>query len=555
MIASNGIGTFSHYNLSGKVHSTIPDTALDCTKGGGRNDNPYTEVMQAGAHALLSGKGLLDYLASKNPEVSLEQILDLYTHESHFVDFKEAFVEAFEKSKETWSNNKNTAHLAQMSFGDYLQYCADQNVILGPYRHDGKQEKDIVHQSKAIAASYFRHTDIPTTMEEVSFSVDGFKQIYWGMIAATMMDQDEQTGKLHPSGGEMLTPGNAYSTLRRAISLAGGHITPIGHNYADAVKDILETNRGNLRIIYLSSVNNPLGDIFSLEDLQKIARSVLKYNKEHPDNPVYVLSDETYQHTILNQDNKSYSIASIDGRMLGDPDLGSMHDWTVTATSTSKTFNGAQQRFGMYTTGNGKLRNKINSLIEAVGSGEIPPPTEIMGVANFALTSQEHVKENNRYYAEQLTYASQCIEEINRKYETPIVECHSPGGAWFCVLKFKKDRLPKELQNSDVLMTVLGYGTDKQGQDGIKAMPGSIYGLEGTSLPLDDVRGKYQNSDQDSIYLRTSLAVDRDHLSIMFDRLEKLTDFISQLTDSDVKDNYIHRIDALKAITNGGITR
>jgi aspartate/methionine/tyrosine aminotransferase len=523
--ASRHLGTYLHSIYNSKVQETIGDQALDCSRRGVVNDNPYYEVMRAGSHGLLKGKGLLDYIRSNSHEGQpLAAILREFNHRNHFVDLEAAY-------RELWKNEHKNPVVAAMNFEDYLQYCADKTINLGPYTEDREEDNSsVIDQDKAIAASYFRSTGIPATMDEVGFTGDGFKAAYWGLVGATTMRINEETGIYESIGGEMLIPSGSYSSLKRAISVAGGHLTPIEGDYPAAIEDILHNARGDLRLIYISTVSNPLGMVPTKDYLCRIAKPVLEYNRRHPEDPVYVLADEVYNHSVLEHDLKTHSMGAIDGKELGDVTLGRMHDWTVTITSTSKSFSGAQQRFGMYTSGRGDLVKRIGEILGMIGSGTVAPPTELMGVANFALTPRVLIEQNNAYYRGQLEYALQRMSEINSKYRAPIVELYKPQGGWFCSLQIKTSLLPEELRSSDELVRFMGlYGESLEGT-GIRFLPGSIFGLEGTDLPLDGIRSKYQMQTPGYLYLRSSLAVDREFLGELFRRLEEAIEQLARIS-------------------------
>jgi methionine transaminase len=100
-------------------------------------------------------------------------------------------------------------------------------------------------------------------------------------------------------GDEVIVFDPAYDSYEPAVTLAGGrtrHI-PLTAPLADADfgidwQRLAETVNGNTRLIILNFPQNPTGAVLSAADLDRLAEAVR-------DTPVYLLSDEVYEHIIF----------------------------------------------------------------------------------------------------------------------------------------------------------------------------------------------------------------------------------------------------------------
>lgn len=111
---------------------------------------------------------------------------------------------------------------------------------------------------------------------------------------------------------------------------------------------------GGVRALILNSPNNPTGKVFSLEELQAIARLAQRFD-------FYVITDEIYEH-ILYEGRRHIPIASLPG----------MRDRTITVNGLSKTFSVTGWRLG-YIVAPADLSNAIRKMHDFLTVGAAAP--------------------------------------------------------------------------------------------------------------------------------------------------------------------------------------
>ena len=123
-------------------------------------------------------------------------------------------------------------------------------------------------------------------------------------------------------------------------------------NLDDLKQKVTETNN---KILILCSPHNPVGKVFSTEELIQIAELCLN-------NDVLIIADEIH-HDLIMPGHKHHVLASLDERYL---------DKTITCTSCSKTFNLAGLKGSNIIIKNDELRNKfVDELCKASLSGRL----------------------------------------------------------------------------------------------------------------------------------------------------------------------------------------
>ena len=116
-----------------------------------------------------------------------------------------------------------------------------------------------------------------------------------------------------------------------------------------------KTSEPNNKVLILCSPHNPVGKVFSTEELIQIAELCLN-------NDVLIIADEIH-HDLIMPGHKHHVLASLDDRYL---------DKTITCTSCSKTFNLAGLKGSNIIIKNDELRNKfVDELCKASLSGRL----------------------------------------------------------------------------------------------------------------------------------------------------------------------------------------
>jgi len=195
------------------------------------------------------------------------------------------------------------------------------------------------------------------------------------------------TGVLTDAMMAVLSPGDRaitfspyYENYEGSAVLSGAdpvyvELTPPDMTFDPALLE-RELKLGAKAIVFCNP-SNPSGKVFSLEELEVIARLAVKYD-------VFVIVDEVYSH-IVYKPNKHLSIASLPG----------MAERTITCSSLSKTFCITGWRIGYAIGPEPVIREmkKVN-LYTTLGA---PAPLQEAALAGFSLGEEYYTELTGRY--------------------------------------------------------------------------------------------------------------------------------------------------------------
>jgi len=198
-------------------------------------------------------------------------------------------------------------------------------------------------------------------------------------------------------GDEVLVFDPSWVTYVPCVYIAGGKPVPIPlreeEDFSLDENEIKRVITPRTKMIILNSPHNPTGKVFSLKEIESIARVV-------NDNELLVISDESYD-KIIYDGYKHYSIAS----------LPRMAQHTITINSFSKTYVMAGWRVG-YAIAN---REIIDSMLMIHQHAVSCPSSFAQKAAVTAVNgSQETVKEMIRKFKERRDYIVEEIRGIDR---------------------------------------------------------------------------------------------------------------------------------------------
>lgn len=150
---------------------------------------------------------------------------------------------------------------------------------------------------KAIVAKLKKENNLDYTINEVLVS-NGAKQSVCNTIMALVND-----------GDEVIIPAPYWVSYPQMVKLAGGEPVIVNAGFEQNFKMTPEQLEAAItpktRMLILCSPSNPTGSVYSKEELEGLAKVILK----HED--LFVLADEIYEH--INYIGKHESIAQFEG--------------------------------------------------------------------------------------------------------------------------------------------------------------------------------------------------------------------------------------------------
>lgn len=186
----------------------------------------------------------------------------------------------------------------------------------------------------------------------------------------------------------------------------------------------------NTKAIIINTPNNPLGKVFTLDELQQIANLCCEYD-------CIAVTDEIYEHMIYD-DKQHISIGS----------LPEMQDRTITVSGLSKTYSMTGWRLG-YVVAPETLTGAIRKMHDFITVGA-PHPLQRAGVAALNLPDS--------YYQELLQkYNKNRIRLVNTLKEAGF-HCHPPEGAYYIMTDITDFGFPDDTTFAHWLVKEIGVG-------------------------------------------------------------------------------------------------
>lgn len=483
----------SHFDDLYTVSYQILDDAktrhqlLKLYKGSHLSENPYQSVLDFGAYFYQKQEGLFSYILSK--------VSDTQEHEKALESFSARYSPRLKFDKifnDLYQSQKRPSE----SKDDFLRYIASRKHRIGVYRGGSSGFDD---EAKAIASAHFRKEQIPSQIDEVLTFTGGFKGAFMALCAVLMCQAKGE--QLHLTGGNILASKGYYQSLRLVPPLFGATLSIVDELTEETVAHwLVATNSQKGRIIYAPLVNNMNGKVLTEERARAIARAVLRHNKIHINNPVFVLGDDVYIGSYLQSNLRPRSIGSISGKEIGDDSLGHMHNWTLSIVTPSKTFALPSSRISFSVTGNHDLRMALIHYRTLFSYGRIPQIDELTAAAALALTPDDWVKTWNAQYQKKMIYLRQQIEILNREIGFEAFQIDYPEGGWYLLLRISAKLFGNRLQSSfDAFALLLNYGENKL-DSGIAMLPGELFGYRieaGQKLEEAVLRGTLSISDDE----------------------------------------------------------
>ncbi len=212
-------------------------------------------------------------------------------------------------------------------------------------------------------------------------------------------------------------------------------------DYEDLEKKISDKNT---KMFILCSPHNPIGKVWAMEDLIKMANLCKKYN-------VIIISDEIHSDLVYKK-NTHFPLASISDEIA---------DITVTFYAPSKTFNIAGLETANAVISNKYLRNEFNNTIERYGTHM----SNIFGIEAL----MNSYKYGNEWLEELLIYLESNIDYVISFFseKLPEVKIPKPDSTYLLWLDFRRFGDENKLQK--IFIEKAKVGLEK----------GSVFGTEG----------------------------------------------------------------------------
>ena len=274
------------------------------------------------------------------------------------------------------------------------------------------------------------------------------------------------------AGDEVIIPQPSYVSYEPCTVLADGVPVIINlkaeNEFRLTAEELDNSITYKTKVLILPFPNNPTGSIMEKEDLESIAKVIIKHD-------IFVISDEIYSE--LSYKNKHISIASIDG----------MKERTILINGFSKSYAMTGWRLG-YACGN---KDIIAQMTKIHQYAIMCAPTISQYAAVDALKNgDEDVEKMKKSYNQRRRFLMNAFKEMD-------LECFEPFGAFYvfpCIKEFG--------------MTSEEFATRFLEEEKVAAIPGTAFGDSGEG------------------YLRISYAYSLEKLKIAMDRLKN---FVTRL--------------------------
>ena len=174
--------------------------------------------------------------------------------------------------------------------------------------------------------------------------------------------------------------------------------------------------------------HNPGGTIFSTDELEDLAKLILKKN-------MYVLADEIHSDFILSSSDKHLHLAMLEG----------MADRVITINSLSKTFNIAGLNCAFSIIPNQLMRKKFKNILK----GHTPSPSIFGLIATLAC-----LKDGSEWKEDLIKYLNInkdfLLNQFSSRKDIEIIEPKGTYLLWFKVLNAKSEKLQEHFEKFGV---------------------------------------------------------------------------------------------------------
>jgi len=293
---------------------------------------------------------------------------------------------------------------------------------------------------KAIKAKFKRENNLEYSLDQITVGTGG-KQVLYNAFMSTLN-----------KGDEVIIPAPYWVSYPDMVLLAGGKPKIVKCKEEDGFKLTPKTLKKAIskktKWLILNSPSNPTGAGYSKDEIEKLARVLIKYKK------IYILSDDIYEH--IKYDNFNFfTIAQI----------SKLKDRTLTMNGVSKSYAMTGWRIG-YAAG----PKEIIKAIGKIQSQSTSNPSSISQAAAVEALNgtQNFIKERSEAFKKRRDFVVNSLNNIKG------IRCLKPNGAFY-VFPSCKNLLGKKTKiknDSEFVKELLEKAN-------VAVVQGSAFGLDG----------------------------------------------------------------------------
>lgn len=283
-------------------------------------------------------------------------------------------------------------------------------------------------------------------------------------------------------GDEVLVPVPYWVSYPEIVRIAGG--VPVfletkeENDFKMTAEELEEAINENTKAVYLNSPSNPVGAVYTKEELESLAEVILKHK-------IFVVSDEIYEKLIYDG-QEHVSIASLNDEI---------KEWTILVNGMSKSHAMTGWRLGY-----SAASKDVIAAMGTVQGHAVSHPSSITQYAGIGALQcpPENVTDMVEEYDKRRKY---CIERLDQIHELSYIY---PKGAFYVFINVSK--LYGRSYKGSVIEGSMDYAAKMLDNEQVALVPGIAFGA-------DD-------------FVRISYATSMEQITKGLDRMEK---FIKEL--------------------------
>jgi aspartate aminotransferase len=290
-------------------------------------------------------------------------------------------------------------------------------------------------------ATYYKKNDINISYKDIIVTTGASEACLFAF--GSIMDVDD----------EIIIPEPFYANYNAFAIASGTKIVPISSRIEDnfALPPIEEFEKlitPKTKAILICNPGNPTGYVYSKEEIQKLAKMVIKYD-------LYLIADEVYREFIYD-DGEHYSILQEKG----------IEEHAIMIDSVSKRYSMCGARIGYLVSKNKDLMHTVLKFAQS----RLSPPTYAQIASEAALDTPQSYFDD--VITEYVGRRNVLIEELQK---IDGVKVAKPKGAFYCIVE-----LP--VKNSDHFAQWLLESFDYKGETIMVAPAGGFYTTPGVGM-------------------------------------------------------------------------